>query len=135
MNWFIVVLLALSVVARDPAGANRMPGQDLPAVQFADENVCGTAQLEFFWGDMESREMGLLYFFANSTFYDYTYDYWGPWWYMNTGGYNVFYFEYPTVSYVSPTNNGVGSMIQQGTNICGSWSSEGWKWLCPGTCA
>jgi hypothetical protein len=134
---FVVTTQALSALDPNGQSGHVALGNVAPAVEGYDD-VCGTAQLYFNW-NMEARVddddgAGLIYFFNNGTFYDYTYDYYGPWWNIRENGDDIFFFEYPTVVYVAPTNDARGSMIQRGTFICGSWFSSGWKWLCDSTC-
>src|SRR3990167_1430140 len=104
-----------------------------------DENVCGTGQLNFFWGiDKDSRSIATprfaeIYFFINNTFADNTFGYLGTWAQFGENGDDSLLFQYPTATYLAPViTTYSGSMISN--HVCGSWYFTCTKWFCTNTC-
>lgn len=139
-----VWLFAMTYAIMDPNGIERTEEELLELRNRiggsrgdGDEDVCGTAQLNFYWGlDMEDGvgepRYAEIYFYYNNTFYDFTYYYSGDWLSFGENGDDIMVFDYPSAKYVSPSNTGEGSMISHG--VCGSWNFNNWKWYCPNAC-
>ena len=130
--FFLVTAQAVSALDTSGKGAHRAIRNVVPVLE--GSVVCATAQIQYTWNS-KAEGAALLTFFKNGTFYDNTYNKYGPWWNIQENSNNIFFWNYPGGSvYVSPTNQGKGSMITENTGICGSWYSPGWKWLCEGSC-
>jgi len=102
-----------------------------------DQDVCGTAQMTFNWGFFAEQGAGEpriaeIYFYYNNTFMDNTYNYRGDWLAFGENGEDILVFNYPSATYVSPNNDGHGSMISHAT--CGTWSFANFKWYCGNAC-
>ena len=131
-----VCVLAVAQSVVDTNG-KRVNLSDSVNIGLADEEVCGTAQMNFYWGGLVVEQssqprLAEIYFYYNGTFFDTTYNYIGNWLSFGENGDDVMVFEYPAATYVSPTNNGRGSMISH--SVCGHWDFSNFKWYCPNAC-
>ena len=103
-----------------------------------DRDACAAAQMNFYWNhhnqeDTATPRFAQMYFFPNGTFNDISYNYSGTWTLFGENGEHILSFHYPSAKYVSPANDGNGSMISH--NVCGYWTFTNFKWYCPSVCS
>lgn len=101
------------------------------------EQACAVTQMNFYWGDSKHTfakpRMSELYFYQNGTFEDVVYDYVGEWVTFGSNGDDILVYDYPGAKYLSPYNNGIGSMVSG--HLCGYWEFANNKWNCAGSCS
>merc|ERR1711862_488586 len=97
-------LVALSHAILDPNGVEydetRLESESFGSPR-GDDNVCGSAQMNFYWGGIDARGSGTpriaeIFFYYNNTFHDNTYSYTGDWVNFGENGDNILSFEYPS---------------------------------------
>merc|ERR1712137_472957 len=132
----LACIFAISLALVDPnlSNTDRIASRTTSG---SDEDVCGTAQMTFNWGFYDKQGAGEpriaeIYFYFNNTFIDNTYNYDGNWLAFGENGEDILVFNYPSATYVSPNNDGRGSMISHTT--CGTWSFSNFKWYCGNAC-
>lgn len=112
--------------------------RDIAVPRDIDGEACAAAQMNFYWnhnGEVHhiSPRFAQLYFFPNGTFTDISYNYDGEWTLFGERGDNILAFNYPSARYVSPDNDGSGSMISH--QVCGYWTFQSFKWYCESVCS
>ena len=136
----LICLFSFAFALLDPAGMDRTEEEltRLTRGSRYDDDVCGSANMNFYWGGIDAAELGAtpriaeIFFYYDNTFVDNTYGYTGEWLLFGEQGDTIMVFDYPSAKYVSPGDTGSGSMISNG--ICGHWDFADFKWYCPNAC-